>query len=61
MSCDEEHENHEIDFYQKIKCNKEQLKHGIINIKNNIEQINNLINEFIQKFNKVKENPRKIL
>ena len=55
MSCDEEHENHEIDFYQKIKCNKEQLKHGIINIKNNIEQINNLINEFIQKFNKVKK------
>ena len=55
MNCDEEHENHEIDFFQKIKCNKEQLKNAIINIKNNIEQINNSINDFVQKFNKVKK------
>ena len=54
MSCDEQHEGHEIEFYQRMKHNKEQIKENAINLKNNIDKLNQVINGYIENLNKVK-------
>ena len=54
ISCDEKHDDHEIEFYQKMRFKKEQIKDNIIDLKMNIDQLNQIINDFIEKLNKVK-------
>ena len=43
MSCDEKHDEHDIEFYQKMRVKKEHLKEYIIELRKNIDQLNILI------------------
>ena len=54
ISCDEKHDDHEIEFYQKMRYKKEQIKDNILDLKKNIEKLSQIINDFIEKLNKVK-------
>ena len=53
ISCDEKHDDHEIEFYQKMRFKKEQIKDNIIDLKTNIDQLNQIINDFIEKLNNI--------
>ena len=55
MSCDENHDEHDIEFYQKMKYKRDQIKDNISDLRKHIDQLNILINGYIEKFNKVKD------
>ena len=54
ISCDEKHDDHEIEFYQKMRYKKDQMKDNVSGLKEHIEQFNKIINDCIEKLNKVK-------
>ena len=54
IQCEENHDEHDIDYYQRLKHNNDQIEDCIINIDNSIDKINEIINKLIEKLNKVK-------
>ena len=54
IQCEENHDEHDIDYYQRLKHNSDQIEDCIINIDNSIDKINEIINKLIEKLNKVK-------
>ena len=54
MSCDEKHDGHDIEFYQKMRFNKEQTKENVTYLRNNIDKLNEVINNYVEKLNQVK-------